>query len=50
MAKNVHFVADQTPMFFDVRRNTTFHHKGLSAVLVGMSGLYYNAETFQVYE
>jgi hypothetical protein len=48
--KFVHFVADwntnQTPIFFDTPRNTTVKQEGSSAVLIKMSGLYYNYETF----
>jgi hypothetical protein len=37
---------DQAPVFFDMPRNSTVQQKGSSAVLVRMSGLYHNPETF----
>jgi hypothetical protein len=40
--------ADQTPVFFDMLRNTTVQRKGSSAVLVRTLGLHYNAKTFHL--
>jgi hypothetical protein len=50
--KVIYFVpdqkTDQTPVLFDMPRNTSVQRRNSSAALIRMSGLYYNPKKFHL--